>query len=65
VNIDDNIDYTINTHEIVMNDDDDYAKALDGTDTLLAHMAERSSSSVDIRHVLAAKQKLDRARIEK
>jgi hypothetical protein len=58
VNIDDIIDYTVNTHEIGMNDDDDDAKASDSTDNLLAHMTGRSSSLGDIRHVLAAKQEI-------
>jgi hypothetical protein len=59
MSIDDIIDYTVNTHEIGMNDDDDDddSKASDSTDTLLAHMAGRSLSSGDICHVLAAKQK--------
>jgi hypothetical protein len=65
VNIDDIINYTVNTHEIGMNDDDDDAKASDSTDTLLAHMAGRSSSSGDIRHVLAAKQKSDKGKNQK
>jgi hypothetical protein len=54
VNIDGIIDYTVNTHEI-----DDDIKASDSTDNLLAHMAGRRSSSGDICHVLAAKQKSD------
>jgi hypothetical protein len=62
VNIDDVIDYTVKTHEIGMNNDDDGAKASDSTDNLLAHMAVRSSSSGDIRHVLAAKQKSDKGK---
>jgi hypothetical protein len=57
VNIDDIIDYTVNTHEIGMNDDDNDAKASDITDTFQNHIVGRSSSSVDIRHVLAAKLK--------
>jgi hypothetical protein len=55
VNIDDIIDYTVNTHEIGMNDDDDDAKAADTTNTVLAHTTGRSLSLGDIRHVLAAK----------
>jgi hypothetical protein len=66
VDIDDIIDYTVNTHEICMNiDDDDDAKASDCTDTLLAHMAGRSLSSGDISHVLVAKQKLDKGKNRK
>jgi hypothetical protein len=55
----------VNTHEIDMNDDDYDAKVSDSTDTLLAHMAGRSLSSGDIRHVLAAKQKSDKAKNQK
>jgi hypothetical protein len=65
VSIDDIIDYSVNTHEIGMNNDDDDAKASDSTDTLLAHMAGRSSSLGDIRHVLAAKQKSDKGKKRK
>jgi hypothetical protein len=60
VNIDDIIYYTAHTHEIGMNNDDDDSKASDSTDTLLAYMAGWNSSSGDICHVLAAKQKLDK-----
>jgi hypothetical protein len=56
VNIDEIIDYTVNTHEIGGNNDED-EKASDSMDTLLAHMAGCSSSLGEIRHVLAAKQK--------
>jgi hypothetical protein len=34
--------YTVNTHEIGMNYDDDDAKVSDSTDTFLAHMVERT-----------------------
>jgi hypothetical protein len=65
VNIDDIIDYTVNTHEIGMKNDDDDAKASDSTDTLLAHLAGRSSCSGDIRHVLAAEQKSNKGKNQK
>jgi hypothetical protein len=65
VNIDDIIDYTVNTHKIGMNDDDDDAKESDSSDTLLAHMVGRSSSLGDIGHVLSAKQKLDKGKNQK
>jgi hypothetical protein len=45
-----------------MNDDDNDAKASDSTDTLLAHMAGRSSSLGDICHALAVKQKSDKGK---
>jgi hypothetical protein len=63
--IDDIIDYTVNTHEIGMNNDDDDAKASDSTDTLLAHMAGRSLPFGDICHVLAAKQKSEKGKNRK
>jgi hypothetical protein len=66
VDIDDIIDYTVNTYEIVMNDDDDDdAKESDSTDTLLAHMVwHRTSSGVNC-HVLTAKQKSDKGKNQK
>jgi hypothetical protein len=65
VKIDDIIDFTVNTHEIGMSDDDDDAKASDSTDTLLAHMAGRSLSLGEICHVLAAKLKLNKGKLQK
>jgi hypothetical protein len=64
VNIDYIIDYTVNTHEIGMNNNDD-AKASDNTDTLLAHMAGCSLSLGDICHVLVANQKSDKGKNQK
>jgi hypothetical protein len=57
--------YTVNTHEIGMNNDDDNAKASDSTDNLLAHLAGHSLSLGDIRNVLAAKHKLDKGKNRK
>jgi hypothetical protein len=57
VNIDDTIDYTVNTHEIGMNNNDDDAKASDITDTLLAHISGRSLLLGDIHHAIDTKQK--------
>jgi hypothetical protein len=65
VNIDDIIDYTVNTHEIGMNDYDDDSKLSYSTDTLLAHIARPSLSLVDIWHVLAANGNQTRERIER
>jgi hypothetical protein len=65
VNNDDIINYTFNTHEIGMNNDEDDAKASDSTDTLLAHMIEKSWSLGDNCHLLTAKQKRDKGKIEK
>jgi hypothetical protein len=65
VTSDDIIDYTVNTHEIGMNNDDDDANVLDSTDTFLAHVTGRTSSLGDICHVLAAKQKLDKGKNQK
>jgi hypothetical protein len=62
VNNDDIMDYTVNIHEIGMNHDDDDAKASDSTDTSQAHMAGCSSSTRDICHVLATKEKLDKGK---
>jgi hypothetical protein len=48
VNIDDIIDYTVNTHEIGINGDDGDANASDSMDTLMAHMVGRTLFLGDI-----------------
>jgi hypothetical protein len=55
----------LNSHHVAkigMNNENNDAKALDSTDTLLAHTAGCSSSSVDIRYFLVAKQKSDKGK---
>jgi hypothetical protein len=65
VNIDDISDYTKNTHEIGMKNDDDDAKASESTDILLGHMTGLSLSLGDIHNILAAKQELDKGKNQK
>jgi hypothetical protein len=60
VNIDDIIDYTVDTHGISMIDDD--ATASVSMDTLLAHTAGCSASLGESRHVLDATQKSDKGK---
>jgi hypothetical protein len=65
INLDDVVDYTVNQHHIdSTNDDIDYNTSMNN-DTLLAHMAGRTSSSGDIRNVLAAKQKPEKGKHRK
>jgi hypothetical protein len=59
-NIDDIIDYTVNTHDI-----SDNTKACDSTDSLLDHMAGRILSLVYIHHGIDAKPKLDMGKNQK
>jgi hypothetical protein len=62
VNIDDIIDYVVNKHERGTTDPDHILKESDSDNTLLAHMAGRTSSSGDICQVLAANQKSDKGK---
>jgi hypothetical protein len=65
VSIDVIIDYAINNHERGTTDPDDILKESDTDNTLLAHMAERTSSIGDICQVLAANQKSDKGKNRK
>jgi hypothetical protein len=63
VNIDDIIDYAVNNHERGTTDPDDILKESDLENTLLAHMAGRTSSSGD-KSLLQFKSQI-RVRIKK
>jgi hypothetical protein len=65
VNIDDIIDYAVNNHERDTTDPDDILNESDSDNTLLADMAGHTSSSGDIRQVLAANQKSDKGKNQK
>jgi hypothetical protein len=59
VNLDDIIEYMVNTYVVHSDDHGTDARTEEYTDTLLAHMAGRVSAGTspgDIRNVLAAKQ---------
>jgi hypothetical protein len=66
LNIDDIIDYTINTHEVETLEIDDENKESDTSkDVLLPHMAGHGSSYGDIQNVLAANHKPEKNKSRK